>query len=277
MPPISLASEHNLTRDSDVAGETQEGCCIIHDLLLDTNWAALHSQIQSEAAAEMICWSRGQAPWLGWRKTKSRGRGNVWRAWETPLYRCSMMVEGHVMCMCMCMCPLVHASTFVAVLCFMGTALAAWEMLHFGPRHVLRAWCLEILHPETHTCAQQLWQTLTNCPLTSSNSAWHNYHVSQLPISLLCPSCPNKEMSMAASKQANNDTSLHQHLHHDVNTVSPKPAFNKYNRAVAQHKILYCVLFPHCSSCHCHCCSISADTSELSTALPWHTLRHRHR
>lgn len=69
----------------------------------------------------------------------------------------------------------------------------------------------------------------------SSNSSWHKYHISLLPFSLGRSSCPNREMSVAASKQANNDTPLHQHLHHDATAVSPKPAFSKYNRAVAQH------------------------------------------
>lgn len=46
------------------------GRCIIHGALLDANWAALHSQIQREAAAEMICWSRGQAPGLELNKTE---------------------------------------------------------------------------------------------------------------------------------------------------------------------------------------------------------------
>lgn len=69
----------------------------------------------------------------------------------------------------------------------------------------------------------------------SSNSSWHKYHISLLPFSLGRSSCPNREMSVAASKQANNDTPLHQHLHHDATAVSPKPAFSKYNGAVAQH------------------------------------------
>lgn len=37
MPPITLASKQSVTSDSDAAGETHEGYCIIHDLLLDTN------------------------------------------------------------------------------------------------------------------------------------------------------------------------------------------------------------------------------------------------
>lgn len=58
---------------------THGGRCIIHDLL-DTNWAALHSQIQSEAAAEMKCWFGGLPPWLGWQIMWSvwRGVGGVW-------------------------------------------------------------------------------------------------------------------------------------------------------------------------------------------------------
>lgn len=45
-----LRIQTQLTGDS--AGDTRESCCIIHDLFLDTNWAELHSQIQSEEPAK---------------------------------------------------------------------------------------------------------------------------------------------------------------------------------------------------------------------------------
>lgn len=89
--------------------------------------------------------------------------------------------------------------------------------------------CLEILHPghTRRTCTWQLQQTLTNCPLMRFNTSHQRCHISLSLFSRVCPSCPNREMSVAASKQAN---ALHQHLHRNANTVSAKPALSKYNR-----------------------------------------------
>ncbi len=109
MPPITLASKRSLTSDSDAAGETHEVCCIIHDLLLDTNWAALHSQIQSEVAAEIICWSRGQAPWLGWEKMWSWGWGSVCDEHEKHLFIVTRWWWKGVLCVRTCMGACVHS------------------------------------------------------------------------------------------------------------------------------------------------------------------------
>ncbi len=182
------------------------------------------------------------------RKCGVGGWRSVWRAWETPLYSHSIMMEGRIMCAHVhgYMFSLVHASAFVTVCvfyvsctgCLRNATLWLWACPQGFRLMFPLGCCLEILHPEHsyahRTCTLQLQHTLTNCPLTSSNSSRHKYHISLLPFSLVCHSCPNTEMSMGASKEANN-TLLHQHLHHDANTVSPKLAFSKYNSAVAQH------------------------------------------
>lgn len=131
MPPITSASERSLTSDSDARLEKHmRGCCIIHHLLLDTNRAALHSQIQSEAAAEIICWSRGQAEWEGWERVCDEHEKHLfivpWWWWRGVLY-----VRACVFHVC--------TPVFVARVCFMRAAPAAWEMLHFGSRRVLGA------------------------------------------------------------------------------------------------------------------------------------------
>lgn len=74
MPPITLASQQKLASDSDMAAEAKERCCIIHDLLPDANWAAVHSQIQSETAPGMIAAGVGDRH----RDLKSRSLG--WEA-----------------------------------------------------------------------------------------------------------------------------------------------------------------------------------------------------
>lgn len=82
MSPFTLASK--------ARRGTHEGCFIIHELLLDTNWAALHSQIQSEAPAEIICWSRVQEWW--WVSDEHDNLLIVsWWLWMCVLYVCKCM------------------------------------------------------------------------------------------------------------------------------------------------------------------------------------------
>lgn len=56
-------------------------------------------------------------------------------------------------------------------------------------------------HTHTHSsCTQFAQHTLTNSSLTRSNTTWHKHHNRLLPFSLVCPSFPNTEMSVLASK-----------------------------------------------------------------------------
>lgn len=56
-------------------------------------------------------------------------------------------------------------------------------------------------HTHTHSsCTQFAQHTLTNSSLTRSNTTWHKHHNPLLPFSLVCPSFPNTETSVLASK-----------------------------------------------------------------------------
>lgn len=124
--------------------------------------------------------------------TWSWGRRGSVCLWEISLYSHSVITE---VCVCDRVCV------------FLSRLLKECSQDLFGAsgQCPLRD-CLKTLHPEnthTHThssCTQFAQHTLTNSSLTRSNTTWHKHHNPLLPFSLVCPSFPNTEMSVLASK-----------------------------------------------------------------------------
>lgn len=90
--------------------------------------------------------------------------------------------------------------------CFLSRLLKECSQDLFGLQaNVLSETVLKRYTQKTHThthssCTQFAQHTLTNSSLTRSNTTWHKHHNPLLPFSLVCPSFPNTEMSVLASK-----------------------------------------------------------------------------
>ena len=102
-----------------------------------------------------------------------------------------------------------------------------------------------------------------------SNSSWHKYYIPLLLFRLVCPSCPNREMSVAASEHR----ALHQHLPLHANGVSvknqPSVSTTERWRSTKFRTVHYSPIAPAATVT-----VIASLQIPLSppTALPWYTL-----